>query len=289
MPRLPSMQSSINGRNVLPPIAEKIPGSAANLATKVQIPRKLYKVVKKIFDDHDQDKDGYITQEEFVAAVCRADEKTAEEHGERARQRYFDQTVGETMAAKVEKSHMDGDKARRVHACSMFQACTCKRQEAQISLLDFVAMYFPHLSRSAVKHAIDKHTKKAPAPPKKKTLDDVDGAKEEILAMFQGLDSDRDGLVRMRSLRPKLQELGISEADLDEWVAELPPALVRAQGELKEGSSLQRNKSKLNLEDMQCLLTPVFMPATPSQENLHKIKQQIELNADLALDVIYAV
>jgi len=267
------------------------------LPTKVQIPRKLFNLVKAIFNEHDHDRDGFITEEEFVAAVTRADERKAEQEAERIKRRFHDKNVGETVGALAAQRSVMGTKARKQHASAMFQSASrhkTPQNAGQLSLLDFVAMYFPHLPRAAVRHACEKYAEKpVPAPPKK-TLANVVGAKEEIQQIFEGLQTaqtamgvDSNGVVRVKSLAPLMFKLGITEKDVEGWLSELPPALYRAQGELGKGSALCRMKSTLNLQDMERLLAPLFMPKSPKAPSKECILKQIEFNKDLALDAIY--
>jgi len=278
-------------RRTLPQI-EALPASSRPsvklLPAAVQIPRKHYTVVKAIFDEHDEDGDGHITLEEFIEAVSRSDQRKAEDERERIRKKFFDEHLGDTVAMLAEDRYLKGSQAQKQHAAAMFLSVTSKNGAAQISLLDFMCMYFPHLSRAAVKRACDKYKKPPPPPAKKKTLGDVAGAREEVAQVFAGLDSDGDGLVRMRSLEPLMARLGISKQDLQDWLAELPPALQRARNHtLVEGSSLTRMKSKINLQDMEKLLEPVFLPKSPKAQTKDQIAAQIERAQALALDAVY--
>lgn len=274
------------------PFAAPLPGSVKALATTVQIPRKQFKLIKKIFDEHDADNDGVLTLDEFVAAVAKADVRKAEQEGDRVKAKFFDEVVGDTIGEMAERSYLKGAHAQRRHAAGMFQAIMRKKTAScstqVLSLLDFLVLYFPHLPRSAVKRAYDKYTKPPPPPPKRKTLGDVDGAKEEIAQMFRGLDRDQDGLVRMRSLKPLMSQLGISEQDTDDWLAELPPPLHRAQAGLNalKDPQMSRKKSKLTIQDLECLLEPVFVQS-PKKMTKEDIAKQIELNHDIAMDVMY--
>merc|ERR1712100_167492 len=120
------------------------------------------------------------------------------------------------------------------HAHAMFESFTSKKAPSEtmqyITLVDFMSMFFPHLPRGAVKKAVAHYEKPPPPPPKKMQLQDLPEAKEEIKEMFDGLDSDKDGLVRVSSLKPLMADLGISEKDLADWMTELPPVLHRPQG-----------------------------------------------------------
>merc|ERR1711988_1801080 len=181
---------AIASHGLLPPVKP--------VGVKVQIPKSLFNLVKSIFDEHDMDGDRQIDENEFIEAVGRADEKSAEQEAARIKERYFDQQVGGTIAAMAEKRRLLGSEARRRHARGMFHSVTSKKSthEQHITLLDWVSMFFPHLPRSAVKKACDKYApEQPPTVVKKKTLNDINGAKEEIGDMFLGLDADRDGLV----------------------------------------------------------------------------------------------
>merc|ERR1711939_835384 len=86
------------------------------LPTKVQIPRKLFNLVKAIFNEHDHDRDGFITEEEFVAAVTRADERKAEQEAERIKRRFHDKNVGETVGALAAQRSVIGTKHHKMLA-----------------------------------------------------------------------------------------------------------------------------------------------------------------------------
>lgn len=256
---------------------------------KVQIPKSLFNLVKSIFDEHDMDGDRQIDENEFIEAVGRADEKSAEQEAARIKERYFDQQVGGTIAAMAEKRRLLGSEARRRHARGMFHSVTSKKSthEQHITLLDWVSMFFPHLPRSAVKKACDKYApEQPPTVVKKKTLNDINGAKEEIGDMFLGLDADRDGLVRIKSLEPRMLSLGISKTDIQDWLGDLPPVLCRKKAGTLHEPSMSRVKSKLTLQDMECLLGPVYLTPNKSS-NLKDIQKQIEFSTDVACDAIY--
>lgn len=257
-------------------------------ALTVQIPRKRFDVVRRIFEDHDTDHDGRISEEEFIQAVARADEAQGEREAERVSERYFDKSAGATIGALAAEQRVNGVKAHRRHGSAMFHSAVAKsgRGADDISLADFVAMYFPHLPRSAVVKCVKKYTEKPPPPKKTKTLEDVEGGKEEIEQIFKGLDTNNDGLVRVRSLEPLMCKLGISESDVNDWLSELPPRLHRARGELREGASLSRMRSTLHLQDMEKLLAPTIL-LSPRQLSYDDMKKQLEFNADVALDVLY--
>merc|ERR1711907_880192 len=89
--------------------------------------------------------------------------------------------------------------------------------------------------------------------------------------MFDGLDTDKDGLVRVSSLKPLMANLGISDQDLASWMTDLPPVLHRPQGGVASEFGLMtglqrkliRQKSKLDLDDMERLMAPVYLPPHP--------------------------
>jgi len=271
---------------VLPPIA----GSVRALAEKVQIPRKQWEVIAAVWEDHDIHRNGAITENDFVKAVHRLDEKKAEREGERIRARYFDKNVGDTVGALAELRYVQGKQARTRHASSMFQTVTERTKKSKnphdnrIELVDFVAMFFPHLGRSAIQRACDYYAEKPPPPKPIKTfeqkLDEVPEAREEIRAIFERLDGDKDGLVRMKSLEPMMIEHGISESDVQGWLQE------GATGEMC------RMKSKLDVEDMQRLLGPVYIPPSPKDNNDcvsegKEISKSIDRQHAILLDVMY--
>jgi len=100
---------------------------------------------------------------------------------------------------------------------------------------------------------------------KRKTLDDVDGAKEQVASIFRRLGPDHQGLVSISSLEPRLEKLGFSSKDVNDMLAELPPPLFRAQGDVNapEQAQLCRQKSKLSLQDVEKLLEPMFVQDSP--------------------------
>merc|ERR1712146_392343 len=60
-----------------------------------------------------------------------------------------------------------------------------------ISLAQFVHLYFPHLSRQEIERTCSHYTYVPPSlPPRKRTLEDVNGAREEIGEIFKRLDGD---------------------------------------------------------------------------------------------------
>merc|ERR1712072_497807 len=183
-----------------------------------------------------------------------------------------------------------GTQARTRHASSMFQTLAERTKKSKnphdnrIELVDFVAMFFPHLGRSAIQRACDYYAEKPPPPKPIKTfeqkLDEVPEAREEIRAIFERLDGDKDGLVRMKSLEPMMIEHGISESDVQGWLQE------GATGEMC------RMKSKLDVEDMQRLLGPVYIPPSPKDNNDcvsegKEISKSIDRQHAILLDVMY--
>lgn len=257
------------------------------------IARSLFNLVKSIFDEHDQDGDGNINEEEFISAVGRADVKAAEREAERVKEKYFDEGIGDTVALHAERRRMQGQHARRKHAVCMFQsvmATKTPKEERCITLVDFMCMYFTHLSRDDVKRACRKYAPVEAAPvPKKRTLDDVqleDGstAKDEALQMFHALDTDKDGFVGVRSLKVRAQELGITEGEVSEWMKELPPVLQRRSAGLQNGSVLSRVRSKLDMEHWEALLGPVYVK-TPKKNSKKDIMRDIDASSQMATDL----
>merc|ERR1711939_21745 len=232
------------------------------LSAKVQIPKKQFMMLKAVFDEHDADRDGYLTLEDFIGAVTRMDARKSQSEGERRGALCFDETTRQIVGRTAEKAYLEGKHAQRQHhAAGMFKAIVSKKSHSceHISLLDFLSLSLPHLPKSAVKRAHDKYNKKP--EPKRKTLDDVDGAKEEVAHMFRCLGPDHQGLVSISSLEPRLEKLGFSSKDVNDMLAELPPPLFRAQGDINapEQAQLCRQKSKLSLQDVEKLFEPVFV------------------------------
>jgi len=229
----------------------------------VQIARKLFKVIYAVFKEHDEDGDGVITQDEFIHAVMRVEQRElVGRYSEGMRQ--LRPTAGETL----EK-----------HAVAMLDTLTRSRRidGEGISLETFVGLYFPYLPKHEVKRACDYYTYKPPKPvKKKKTIEDVEGAREEISAIFERMDSDHDGFVRVSSMRPMLKKIGIQDEDMDEWLQELP------------GANLQRMKSKLDATDVENLLAPTYIAEVQSPKQLSKaeLERQMEWNKEIYLDVI---
>merc|ERR1711988_167471 len=239
------------------------PSSASSslLPDKVQIPRKLFKVVHEVFKEYDCDGDGLVTRDEFILAASRCSQERS--------------LVGvKRPSASV---------AFTAHAAAMFEAATRRLPAAERDALDlasFVAMYFPHLPKSAVARACHRYTyKPPPVVPPPKTLDDCDGAKDEIAAIFDNLDGDHDGLVRVRSLEPLLQRIGISQRDVQGWLQEL---------ESPHAGTLQlhRLKSKLDVGDLEKLLAPVYVEAEhPVEERrdltMEEMQRRLQWNQEL--------
>lgn len=261
---------------MLPPL----PGSVRALASKPQITKKQFELIKSVFDEYDTDDDGSISEKEFVVAVLRLDEKRAEREGERVRSRFLNKDIGDTVGAMAELRALKGEAARSKHAVSMFR--TVVEKTGQLQLVDMLALYFPHLPRTAVERAYNHHAEKpAPPPPKKsfeQRLDEAPGARDEIKDIFEALDGDRDGLVRMKSLEPMMVELGITEKDIEGWLA-------------ADGMGMIRMKSRLDVDDMQRLLGSAYIAPSPKSNAGSKvekeIKKQIEWDQNLALEVMY--
>lgn len=261
----------------LPPL----PGSVKALASKPQITRKQFLLIKAIFDEYDRDQTGQISEDEFVAAVLRLDVKKAEREGERVRARFLNKDIGDTVGAQAESRLLKGERARSNHAVSMYRSVVEKK--GKLELVDLCELYFPHLPRSAVKRACDHHAEKPPPPAAPKSfdekLDEATGAREEITDIFEALDTDGDGLVRMRSLEPLLIDLGITEKDMSSWMQD----------------GMIRTKSKLNVDDMHRLLGSAYIPSSPrpdangefKRETLESLKRQISWDQNLALEIIY--
>jgi len=230
---------------------------------KVQIARKLFNVIHAVFMEHDSDGNGVIDQEEFVRAVMRLESRDL---------------VGRHMPERLRKRPSAGETLEK-HAVAMLDTLTRSRRidGEGITLDTFVGLYFPYLPIHEVKRACQHYTYKSPKPEKKeKTLDDVVGAREEISAIFDNLDSDHDGLVRVKSLKPLLTKIGIEEDELDGWLQELP------------GANLQRMKSRLDATDLEHLLAPAYIAEVQSPKTLSKaeLERQIEWNNEIYLDII---
>ena len=277
----------------------------ASLEDKIQIPRKQWRFFKELFDDH-ADEDSFITEQGFVTAVMKADEKKAEDHGKAVEARFMNKDLGSSMGEKAERNYLQSDvHCRKKWAQNMFQSVVSKkandlratwrgrdkREAERISLLDFMCMNFRHLPRSAVRRACEHYQKPPPPAPTKERLSDVEGAQEEIKEMFEGLDTDGDGLVRCNSLAMRTSALGISQDDLAAWMTELPPALQRTKA-LPHHTALVKTKSKLTLSDFERLMAPVYIkaqkPALTLSEELESIKTSIEFHCDMAMDAMYS-
>lgn len=267
---------------VLPPL----PGSVRALATKVQITKGQFDLVKAVFEEHDTDKLGHISEEKFVAAVLRLDKRQAEREGDRVRSRFLNKDMGDTAGAMAELRALKGHQARCRHASSMYR--TVVERTGKLELVDLLGLYYPHLPRSAVQKACDHHMEKPPPPPPPKTfdekLDEAEGARDEITQIFNRMDGDGDGLVRVKSLEPLMIDLGIPQSDMEDWLRDL---------QTDAGGALQRMKSKLDVDDMQRLLGPAYFLPSPSSNSVGsnateaQIKKQIDWDQNLALEVIY--
>merc|ERR1712054_676803 len=143
-------------------------------------------------------------------------------------------------------------------------------------------MYFPYLSRKEIARAVHHYTyTPAPPPQKPPTLEDVEGATEEIEAMFNVLDTDNDGIVRVASLAPLCERTGIRHNEIQEWLADL--------GQEECAPHLQRLKSKLDLKDFSSLLAPIYIASLAAGNNkfesTKEIQQRIEWNQELNLQL----
>ena len=63
----------------------------------------------------------------------------------------------------------------------------------------------------------------------------MEGAVEAVREMFEGLDTDKDGLVRTSSLARLTSSLGIDSDDLQAWMKELPAVLHRVPNQWVTG------------------------------------------------------
>lgn len=226
--------------------------------SKISIPRKIFQGVLELFREHDSDGDGVIKKEEFVKAVCRLQQVDDRLYKTQP-------TMGQSLSR---------------HACDMFERLMLKQKtEAEgITLPHFVHMYFPHLSRKEIMRTVHHYTYTPAAPPQKPpTLEDVEGATDEIEAMFNVLDSNNDGMVRVASLAPLCERTGIRHNEVQEWLADL--------GQQESAPHLQRLKSKLDLKDFSSLLAPIYIAslATGNNESTEEIQRRIEWNEELHL------
>jgi len=224
---------------------------------KIQIPRKLFNVIRAIFQEHDTDGDGVITREEFTTALRRF------------------QTQENPRWIKQLENH-----AEAMHEAVTRKSIKCQ-QRGGITLVQFVALYFPHLPMSVVERACHHYTyTPPPPPPKEKTLDDIDGARAEITAIFDNYDTDHDGFVRVKSLQALFHNIGVSEQEASEWLSNLP----------SNQHSLCRLKSKLDVTDMEHLLAPTYIAQalTPRALSYEQLQQRLDWNNELYLDLIGA-
>lgn len=273
-----------------------------------QIPRKRWKFLKRIFDEH-SDGSGFITEAAFVEAVIRQDERKAEDHARHIQSKFHDADVGSTIGAMAEKAYLASPYfARRQHAQAMFYSfvdrkaqdmtATWKKRNnpeegAKISLLDFMCLNTPHLPRDAVRKACEFYSPLPPPPPKEEKLADIEGAKEEVAQIFQALDVDGDGVVKVKNLEPLMVKLGITKKDVNDWLSELPPSLHRVEASLTpDVPPLTKMKSKLGLLDLEKIMAPVYLkipeqPGTATSNDLEEIQKRIEWNEKIAMDVIY--
>lgn len=228
----------------------------------------MFNLVWQIFKEHDSDGDGLITENEFAAAVSRVG--VDDNRSFKARP-----TTGVSLGQ---------------HSFGIYERIMSKERQVHggISLVQFVHLYFPHLSRAEVERTVKHYTYEPPPPPPvERTLSDVEGAKEEIEEIFKKLDGDKDGLVRVKSLEPMFLRTGLRSGDVQEWLKEIGLQGTHATEAEKK---LERLKSKLDLRDMEKLLGPVYVGSSEDQPATTKqIQKQIDWNRDLALDVIYAM
>lgn len=243
------------------------PPRGEGASSKVKIPRKVFNLVWSIFREHDKDGDGFISEDEFAQAVGRAG-----------------QDDGRPYKVRPSTGVSLGQHSRDIYDRIMSRE---RLVHGGISLIQFVHLYFPHLSRAEVERTCHHYTYVAPPPPpQQKTLEDVEGARDEIEAIFRKLDGDNDGLVRVKSLEPMFLRTGLRSSDVQEWLKEIGLQGSHATDAQKK---MERLKSKLDLQDMEKLLGPVYIgSAEGRQQSLDQIQRSIDWNRDLALDVIYA-
>jgi len=250
------------------PPASTVQGSQVD-SGKVQIPKKLFQCVHMVFKEHDADGDGIITQDEFVSMVQRAESRKNDQLPECMPRRKVRPSTGEILE----------NQAMSMHESVMRHSESCQ-QRGGITLVSFMALYFPYLPLHEVERACQHYVRPPtpPPPPPKKTLDDIEGGREEITEIFDRLDTDRDGLVRMKSLEPMLQRIGISRQEVDDWITQLP------------SNKMQRCKSKIDAQDLEHLLAPSYVARieSPVQKTRAQIERDLEWNRELYLDVIGA-
>jgi len=233
---------------------------------KVQIPRKLFDLVHSLFLEHDGERDGVISQEEFVKAV--------QSHN-------GDESQGATLQRKVRPS---AGETLRTHAADMYESVIRRSQQCQdangITLASFCALYFPHLPFCEVERACRHYTYRPPTPPPRETtLDDIEGGREEICDIFEALDSDHDGFVRMKSLEPMLQRIGVSREEVAEWLGSLP------------NRGVQRTLSKIDKLDLVDIMAPSYVARVegPAKDlTMDEIQRQHEWNEEIYMQLISA-
>lgn len=237
----------------------------------MQIPRKHFQVVHAIFKEHDADGDGLITREEFVKAVQRLESRD-----------YVGRQIVRGCHSETRSVRPTAGECLEKHAIAMHDSATRKKQynlNDGINLVQFVALYFPYLPEAEVARACHHYTYKPPKKTKReKTLDDVEGAREEIATIFQNMDTDHDGFVRVKSLEPMFHRIGLTNEDTHEWLQNLPSA-----------AKLDRRKSKLDALDLEHLLAPTYIAQVLSPEqplSREQLERQMEWNREIYVDII---
>lgn len=230
----------------------------------MQIPKKHFNVVHSIFIEHDTDGNGLIDREEFGAAVRRLEERD-------------DSTWRKLKGAAGDSGSL---------AAAMYESAARKNKKRDgITLSQFVGLFFPYLPQAEVERACHHYTYKPPPPPKpEKTLDDVEGAREEIDAIFHSLDKENDGFVKVSALQPMMQRIGISEQEAQNWISNLPsngPWYKRVPG-------LQRKKSKLDQKDIEDLLAPTYIEAaeSPQAKTKEQLQRELDWNSELYTEML---
>jgi len=264
VPALPKpAKRASTARTVLLGAPKAIASEAGSTERKVQIPKKLFNLVHAIFIEHDEDGDGIICQEEFVRAVAAMNER---DDGSRR---------------KVRPSHSE---VVGKHALDMYQSALRKSIRGDgkgITLASFCAMYFSHLPFHEVERACMHYTYRPPTPtPRETTVGDIEGAQDEIKAIFDALDTDHDGLVRMKSLEPMLQRIGISTQEVSEWLEQLPSR-----------PGVQRTLSKIDAMDLESIMAPSYIARVegPAKNlTMEELKRQHEWNEEIYMQLISA-
>jgi len=251
---------------------------------RVKIPPKEYFKIKRVFDEHDKDQDGVITQEEFVKAISRLEGgfDEIEERFSYLKQNQRTKPDG-VEVDPVDRSH----RARRGfhmtlqrHAEDMFLGIMAKEEHNRggITLPMLVNFYYPHLDRAAIHQICQHYHKEQPVPvlTKEKTIQDIHGAEEEIRGIFESIERNPDGLLRVQDLGPLLQRTGLRESDLEEWLAELPvesPTPISSDMGPKQidRTATRRKQSLLNFEDFKRLLAPVYLEKLKLDKNKHQL------------------